>query len=494
MTTRLVALISAVLLLSLGSFALLMHRHQAGVMDELARTVSEVSRATLQTLELRAEDRLDAAAGPGGPHAIAIEGHLCADGELRGEAPKVVVAERVDSEQRSDASPATRRLITVRIDSVDAVTDPEHGLVLRIPTYGLGAAAAHESDGDGSTVRVERSFQQTNILLPVPTAEFRSLYGSLHRHSLLLLLGVFVVGTLMATSVASRFTRPIRRLDHALQRLTAGDLEVSVDTRGRDELARLSRAFNEMAASLRAHRARERELRRKEKLTALGMLAAGVAHDVRNPLHAINLTLDHLRDASAPDEPERRRQFDRGIEIIRDEIARLDRLVENFLAFARGGKNERVEVDVARLLEETGELVRKEAQQRRVVVELAVEDSLPLIWGDSAAIRSSILNLVVNAFEAMPDGGRLELVARRADGGVTVEVRDTGRGVPDQMRERLFEVAQTTKDHGCGLGLAMVHHVIVEEHRGRVELLSDEAAGTTVRLLLPVGDAERGEP
>jgi signal transduction histidine kinase len=284
----------------------------------------------------------------------------------------------------------------------------------------------------------------------------------------------------------------VRRLDAAIRRLADGDLDVRVDVRGRDEVARLGRAFNEMARSLRASRQRARDVVRREKHAALGRLAAGVAHDVRNPLHSIGLTLQHLSDTCRPEAGERAAEFDQAVDVMRGEIRRLDRLVGNFLRFAGGEARERRPVGLAQLLRDTADVVRKEAEWRGV--ELAVDPGPveAVVEVDAEAVRSSLLNLVLNSFEAMPDGGRLSLALSAGDAEAAIEVADTGVGIPDADRDRVFDFAFTTRDGGSGLGLAMVYQCIVEDHGGRIDLDSAPGRGTRVRLVLPRAEL-RGE-
>jgi signal transduction histidine kinase len=323
------------------------------------------------------------------------------------------------------------------------------------------------------------------IVLPIPTHDFQSLFSAYRRRTLWLFLGIFVVGTLLSAGLAARFTRPVRRLDAGIRRLTEGDLDVQVEARGRDEIGRLARGFNEMTRRLRAGRERERDLRRREKLSALGRLAAGVAHDVRNPLHSIGLTLQNLEETARPGEAQRAREFDRSVGIIRDEIRRLDRLVENFLRFARSDRTARAVVDLGRLARETAQLVEKEAERRGVQVRVVAEGEASLVDGNMESIRSSVLNLVLNSFEAMPEGGTVTLAVGSAEGEARLEVSDTGRGIPAEDQEKVFEFAYTTREEGHGMGLAMVHQVVVEDHGGRVSLRSRPGEGTHVLLAFP---------
>jgi len=426
----------------------------------------------------------------------------------------------------------------VRIDAIHAETDPATGVLLRIPTVRTrfiaeGGPGAVEPPAGAFEVRVEQETVRRladearavaeraqalgvpasspsavvpdsdpavptaplvvdqDILLPIRTDDYQALYDRFRTKSMLLLAGVFGVGLALTTGLATRFTRPVRRLDAALREISDGNLDVAVPTHGSDEIARLGRAFNEMTGKLREGRDRARELTRREKLTALGRLAAGVAHDVRNPLHSISLTLEHLHESKRPREASEAEDFDRSIAIIREEIRRLDGLVGSFLRFAASGGRERTRVRLGAMVEEVARLVRKEAEWRGVRVDSRISDDDPEIDADVESVRASLLNLVLNAFEAMPEGGDLVLAARREGDEAILEVRDTGVGIPDADRERVFEFAYSTKDGGSGLGLAIVHQCVVEDHGGRVTLVSRVGEGTTMTLRFPT-DAPDG--
>lgn len=315
--------------------------------------------------------------------------------------------------------------------------------------------------------------------------EFDSIFRAAQQKSLWWFVGVLAVGTVLSAGLARRFTRPIRDLDVALRRLSDGDLDVTVDVNGKHEVGRLQTAFNAMARRLAKSREIEKELHRREKLSALGRLAAGVAHDVRNPLHSIQLTLDHLGDAARPQDPSPAHEFDRGVRLIRGEIERLDRLVENFLCFARADGRRTEAVDLGALLADVANFVAKEAQRRGLVLAVEAETRGSVIAANPESLRAALLNLVLNGFEAMSPGGKLTLRARTEGESVVVEVEDTGRGIAPEDQERVFEFGFTTRADGHGLGLAMVHQVVVEEHGGRVGLASSPGVGTRVRIELP---------
>ncbi len=258
-----------------------------------------------------------------------------------------------------------------------------------------------------------------------------------------------------------------------------------MDVSEKGEIGRLAHTFNDMARKLRANRERERDMVRREKLSALGRLAAGVAHDVRNPLHSIGLTLQHLEETARPETEKRGSEFDRSVGVIRGEIRRLDQLVSNFLRFAKSERHERRPIDLVELLQDTVRLVQSESDRRKVRIELSVDQPLPAVPADGEAIQSAILNLILNSFEAMPEGGSLTVALRAEGEEIVLEVADTGQGIPEDEQEHVFDFAYTTREDGHGLGLAMVHHCVVEEHGGRVALYSSPAAGTPVSIRLP---------
>lgn len=489
MTLRLVALMGVVLLLCLGAFGLLANHYHQQVMDEAAAIATESAKAIFATLEASSEGDWSFTSRtppPGMAKIRGSRGQLLIVGDADPDETRKLIQEMAlrrlgsagaatDYEiNRVEAKGGQRHEFIVRVEGIHARTD-DKGVMLTIPT-----SAQAPQDAEGSEIR-----------LPIATGDYKGLFDRARNQSLFMFLGVFVVGIALSAGVAARFTRPARRLDAALRELSDGDLETEVEVRGNDEMARLGLAFNEMTRKMRANRERAREMVRRDKLSALGRLAAGVAHDVRNPLHSIGLTLTHLTDTGRPQDPGRAGEFDRSVTMIRGEIRRLDQLVVNFLRFANGDNRERQKVDLRALVEETARLVRKEAEWRGIELVLDLED-VPELDVDVEAIRSSLLNLVLNSCEAMPRGGRLDIVLRAGDGEVRLEVGDTGRGIPAAEREKVFDFGYSTREGGSGLGLVMVHQCIVEDHGGRVMLESEEGRGTRVRLALPVPPERAG--
>lgn len=228
----------------------------------------------------------------------------------------------------------------------------------------------------------------------------------------------------------------------------------------------------------------EEQLRRAERLSALGELSAGLAHEIRNPLGAIRGTAEILQDGIDP--ADRRYEFSR---ILVREVDRLNRVVEDFLRFARPAPVERGRCDVNAALREVLELSRPQADRNGVRVELRAGE-LPPLAGDRGQLRQVFLNLVLNALQAMPGGGSLTVTTESVDGQARLRFADTGQGIAPENLERIFNPFFTTRREGTGLGLAITQR-IVQGHGGRIEVQSRAGEGTTFTVILPLAEKER---
>jgi signal transduction histidine kinase len=240
----------------------------------------------------------------------------------------------------------------------------------------------------------------------------------------------------------------------------------------------------------------EKQLRRLDRLAATATLAAGVAHEVRNPLTAIDLNLRLLRDEVAVrlnGVADLADYFD----ILSEETARLNRITEEFLAFSRPGHSVRRPLLVGDVLQRVARLLDIEAKEKGVTLHLSLPPDLPQIAGDRERLEQVFLNLFVNAIDAMPDGGEILAAVDETefDGGRFVEatIADQGSGVAEEHLPRLFDPYFTTKPAGTGLGLAIVHR-IVADHDGDIVIENNAGGGLSVRLRFPVCEAEALEP
>lgn len=227
----------------------------------------------------------------------------------------------------------------------------------------------------------------------------------------------------------------------------------------------------------------EDQLRRADRLTALGELSAGMAHEIRNPLGSIRGTAEILQEGIDPADP--RFEFTR---ILIKEVDRLNLVVQNFLQFARPAPVERGRFDLAEVVNEIFELTRQPRLKGGVAAEVRVE-GVPPVAGDREQLKQVFLNLILNALQAMPDGGRLTVSAIVREATVEIAVADTGQGIPPENLGKIFNPFFTTRREGTGLGLAITHR-IVQGHGGQIGVSSRPGEGTTFTLSLPLAGEE----
>jgi signal transduction histidine kinase len=302
-------------------------------------------------------------------------------------------------------------------------------------------------------------------------------------------LAVFALGMLLSLVLAAAVSRPVQALTDAAGRVAAGDLSARVPAAGSDELGALALTFNQMVERLGESRALEERLRVAERSMAMGRFASALAHEIRNPLNAISLTIDHVRTRLAPEDEVRRGEFQSLMATLKSEVARLNRLVGDFLSTGQAARLDPRPCDVGAVIRETAALVQHKAREQAIEIEVDLAADLPPTVADPELLKTCFLNLVLNAFQAMPGGGRVSLTGRLegppASGAIAVLVSDTGVGMSPDETASAFEPYFSTKEAGVGLGLALVGR-IVEGHGGRIALDSTPGKGTIVRLLLPV--------
>jgi len=233
----------------------------------------------------------------------------------------------------------------------------------------------------------------------------------------------------------------------------------------------------------------EEQLRRNERLAALGLLAAEVAHEVRNPLTVMQMLYHSLNLQFPPGDP---RAEDAAV--LGRKIEQLNRTVERILDFARPGETRFGPVPINPLLEELARLVRHKLRQANIELVWRPDPRQPVVWGDAGQLEQVFLNLVLNATEAMREGGRLTLIARDQGEAVEILVEDTGPGMtPEQRRQAFRSMLPSTRQGGTGLGLAIVGR-IVEAHQGRVRAEAPRSGGTRVRVPLPAAPPDAHTP
>jgi signal transduction histidine kinase len=333
----------------------------------------------------------------------------------------------------------------------------------------------------------------------LPVSDFLENINAIKKATATLVLVAVCISCVVSYLVALTIVKPLRSLEQGIKRVSAGDLDHKVRLHDPNIVGTLAEAFNQMAASLKQSQKALKhtyfELAEKEKMAALGQLTAGIAHEIKNPLGVI---LGSAQVVANPRKPEEMRQ--RANQFIIDEVIRLNNTLKAFLAFARPVAPTLEETDLARLLDDTLESIAGTADQQRVQVDKSQLVPVPACAADPDQLRQVFLNILLNAIQAMPDGGTLAVKTTTTDAGpevdadpgnaaageqIVISIADTGEGIPADRLEQIFEPFATFKDDGTGLGLSIVTQIL-KLHHASITVDSRPGQGSTFSILFPV--------
>ena len=313
-------------------------------------------------------------------------------------------------------------------------------------------------------------------------ADIRSQFQSLNAFALLAMCGAIALAGWLVTILLNRVLKPIRQL------AMGGEDRGGAQARENDEVKALSKRVYSLIKDVdqtqtQLQLSRE-HLVQSEKLAMVGKLAAGVAHSIRNPLTSVKMRLFSMQrslDLSAT----QKEDFD----VISEEIRHIDAIVRNFLEFSRPPKLKIQKVSLSEVVNMAIQLLRHRLESYNVGVELYRKRPLPEIEGDPEQLKEVLVNLMVNACEAMPDGGQIviheeEGVTKPLGRVVVIRVSDNGPGIPDSIQDKVFQPFFSTKEEGTGLGLSIATRII-EDHRGWLHVKAREGKGTTFTITLP---------
>lgn len=313
----------------------------------------------------------------------------------------------------------------------------------------------------------------------LPSAVLFDDINALKSQNLLFALTIAALALLTTLFFVRRITEPIGSLIEGAQQFSEGNLSHRIAMRGEGEMQRLGEEFNAMAQKLAA---REKQIRTVDRLASLGILAAGIAHEVRNPLAGMKSCAQLMqRKAISPEVAE----LAAGVN---EEIQRLDAIVRQLLEFARPAEAEKTAVNLAEVFDRVLEMTRGPLEKTGIAIVRDLHE-VPPVFVDARQTQQILLNLILNSAQAMPDGGTLRLFLGLEQNRVTATVADTGCGIPEEHLERIFDPFFTLHPGGTGLGLSMAHS-LMEENAIRWQVDSRPGAGTTFRLFFPPLPAE----
>ncbi|MEP6962161.1 MAG: ATP-binding protein, partial [Acidobacteriota bacterium] len=306
---------------------------------------------------------------------------------------------------------------------------------------------------------------------------------------------ISLIFTVIATTSA---LRPLGRIERTIDRITQGTFQTG-ESAGplAKEFQAVENKLDVLGQQIRGTNENVSELRRKNldvlfervasqldvanRLSAISRLSSGVAHEIKNPLNAILLRLDLLKIRLGDSDPEVADELN----ILSKEVLRLDRVVKTFLDFSRPVDVHFENVDLAALTREVAHLIKPQADFAKIELISEIPEGPEIMRGDPDLIKQAVLNLVTNALEAMaPNTGQLRITVARSEDGISLEVSDSGPGIPIELRKKVFQLYFTSKAKGNGIGLAMTYRA-VQLHNGTITFSSESGQGTTFRMEFP---------
>ncbi len=343
------------------------------------------------------------------------------------------------------------------------------------------------------------------IGVTIPVSEFMSDINAIKKATFTVVISAIILSCGLSYLLALTIIKPLKRLKKGIKKISRGELDYKVKIEDRDILGEVARSFNEMALSLKESRKKLKktymELAQKEKMAAIGQLTAAVAHEVKNPLGIILGSAQVLQKHNNPPEIERQ-----AIKFIIDEVRHLDKIINTFLLFARPRTIKLKKSDIISLIETTISSIKPILEKKEIRLRTRWNASEQVLAIDRDQIKGTLLNLFLNAVDAMEKGGILAVTTSRIEASFLekkhlilssgiptskklfkISISDTGHGIPEEYIDKIFEPFVSLKDKGVGLGLAIVYQTI-KLHEGFIEVKSKQGSGTTFNIFLPVSD------
>lgn len=326
------------------------------------------------------------------------------------------------------------------------------------------------------------AFQAIVVALDIPSGHWILIVAA---------AGALAICVVTLSALFVLIERPLEELKRIIRRVREGDLTARVEFAGRnDDVGQLGRQFNEMIQELAGNRAEierlhQREMARAEHLATIGELAAGLAHEIRNPLAGIAGVVEVMgkelpaQSSSLSVLPE-----------VQDEIRHIQTILNDLLAYARPRPPDYHPADLNATIEQAVLLARQQVRTKPIEILFAPHNGLPRIMHDPVQIQQVVLNLLLNGIQAIPKEGKIEVALRQEDESAVVRITDTGKGIPRDSLAKIFKPFFTTRKEGTGLGLPLAKG-IVESHQGRIEVASEPGHGAQFEVWLPIARAKR---
>lgn len=295
---------------------------------------------------------------------------------------------------------------------------------------------------------------------------------------------IFSIGIIVTYVISSRYTKPIDALTEAAIKVAQGDFNYRLNINRKDEIGKIAQSFNFMIQKLQENQILQKRLREAEHLAAIGQLSRTIAHEIRNPLNFINLSIDHLIEKLK--EKQDPNNYTKLLENMKQEIYRVNNLITEYLEYTRPLKLNKKPASIVEIIDDVLSIVEATAEKENINIykDYTIDFTLEI---DVDLIKSCLLNIITNAIYAMKNSEvkTLFIKTELIEDNMVIKISDTGSGVPEELIDKIFEPFFSTKKEGLGLGLPLAKKVI-EEHGGKIEFSSRIGQGSEVKIYLPV--------
>ncbi len=365
----------------------------------------------------------------------------------------------------------------------------EEGILNRIAAHQAGSEIyMNNLEVEMAAAYAPLENKEWGIVLQQPTEEAFAVVSQIQFRIQALLLGSILLAACVAFFYSRWILKPVSALVSGINRISSGDLSHRIAAKRKDEISQVAAHFNRMATKLRTA---QTKLKRTERFETLGRMASVLSHEIRNPLNSMVINMQILRREFQKSEAEATK-LEHYHGIVLSEIQRVDDLVSNFLLLAKPAKLKRAAHDVRSVLDEVVTSQQPTALMQGVRIERKYDQNLPELLIDRGKIKQVILNIVINALQAMAAGGKLRIDVQFIQDSLMNEhlkfvFSDTGKGISKEDLKQVFDFYYSTKPHGSGVGLSVAQQII-EEHDGRISVESIVGKGTTVTIYLPVSE------
>jgi hypothetical protein len=466
--TQLLLILLFLLLISIGSLTIIYTRAEEALLDKVGENIDDITRAiqiSVEELTYRGDStaRLKS-------YVDMLNKKGIKEISIVSDKSEVIASSdprKIGTTQKpTDRRPAARKkdlMITARLgDEHRSGTQRLYNIIMPVAIKGQNIGYIH-----------------INMALD----DYRLLQNRNQIKRILSMIFAFTIGIIVCLVIADKYTEPIKRIAMASRKIAMGELVKIRATDRKDEIGTLVTSFNEMVEKLDEQKGLEEKLKKSDQLSLIGQLSSGIAHEIRNPLNFLTLSIGHIKERVTEEPISGKEELIELLDSLLKEIYRVNELIHNFLFLGKSITLHKEDVSPADLVNEALVMVNDKIRGG-IDISLACRDGTDAIYCDREYMRLCVINLVINAVQAIQESGRVHIECGGGDGMTYLSVSDDGEGIAKDELDKIFEPYYSTKKLGIGLGLAITKR-FVEEHGGTISAESGMGKGTIMTIRLP---------